>query len=510
MAGLASQTMISDVSTKLRRNAAAQSPEALRDPLQIISLQDGARLDEDLDQALNDLPALGLLDQLSDYVSVRDREGRYVFCNQVVCRATGADDGAELTGKTDFDFIEEKIALRLSTLEKRVLATGVAVEKHEEKCVLATGRTLWLSISKTPLRNDLGEIIGVVEVSRDITERKRQEDLRHGHARLLEMIARGQPIDVVLKALIKLAENQLDDVRGAIMLTDESGKRLTSGAAPSLPAAYARLIDGLEVGASRGSCGTAAWRREPVIVKDVNSDPLWEDFRELGPLFGFRSCWSTPIIGAEARVLGTFALYAACVREPTALELELMTMATDLAGIAIERDLSERRIRHMAHHDALTGLPNRALFWSQFGDALKQAKREARRLTVAYLDLDNFKDINDTFGHAAGDEVLKTVAARMARYARASDLLVRLGGDEFAVVFDDTDDRNAALDRLDALKDLITRPIALQGRDITANCSMGIAFFPVDGDAPDELLASADHAMYRDKEVGRGGQGPAR
>jgi diguanylate cyclase (GGDEF)-like protein/PAS domain S-box-containing protein len=509
MAGLASQTVTSDVSAKLRNNAATRSSEMLRDPRQIISLQDDARLDEDLDLALNDLPALGLLDQLPDYVSVRDREGRYVFCNQVVCRATGADDGAELAGKTDFDFVDEQIALRLSALDKRVLATGIPVEKHEERCVLPDGRTLWLSISKTPLRNDLGEIIGVVEVSRDITERKRQEDLRHGHARLLEMIARGRPINAVLEALIKLAESQLDDVRGAIMLTDESGKRLTSAIAPSLPAAYTRLIDGLEIGASRGSCGTAAWRREPVIVKDVKSDPLWEDFRELGPLFGFRSCWSTPIIGAEARVLGTFALYAASVREPTALELELMTMATDLAGIAIERDLSERRIRHMAHHDALTGLPNRALFWSQFGDALRQAKRDARRLTVAYLDLDNFKDINDTFGHAAGDEILKTVAARMLRYVRPGDLLVRLGGDEFAVVFDDTDDRNAALDRLDALKDLITRPIMLQGREIAAACSMGVAFFPVDGDAPDELLASADRAMYRDKKLGRNGQGSA-
>jgi diguanylate cyclase (GGDEF)-like protein/PAS domain S-box-containing protein len=503
MVGFASHTIALEEAATASTDLPDQQPEGLCDPWQRISPRAGVSLHDDLDLALKDLPALRLLDQLSDYVSVKDREGRFVFCNQVICRASGADDDRELAGKTDFDIHDEQTARRLSLLEKQVIETGMPAEKHEERFSLTDGRTLWLSISKMALRDGRGEVVGTVSVSRDITERKRQEDLRHGHARLLEMIARGQPLDTVLEALVKLAESQLDDVRGAIMLMDAGGRRLLSSIAPSLPAAYTRLIDGLDVAECGGSCGTAAWRRSPVIVKDVNSDPLWNGFRELGPLFGFRSCWSTPIIGAEARVLGTFALYSPAIREPTPLELELMAMATDLAGIAIERDRSEHRIRHMAHHDALTGLPNRTLFWNQFGEKLRQAKRDSRRLTVAYLDLDNFKEINDTFGHAAGDDVLKTIAARMSRYALAGDLLVRLGGDEFAVVFEDTDDRNGALDRLDALRDLITRPIMLQGCDVAATCSMGVAFFPVDGDAPDELLASADRAMYEDKERGR-------
>jgi diguanylate cyclase (GGDEF)-like protein len=239
-------------------------------------------------------------------------------------------------------------------------------------------------------------------------------------------------------------------------------------------------------------------------VADVQSDPRWEAHRELGSLFGFRSCWSTPVIGAEARVLGTFALYSPTRREPTALEQELMAIATDLAGIAIERSESERRIRHLAHHDPLTGLPNRTLFWSQFNRSLHEARRENRRITVAYIDLDNFKAINDTHGHAAGDTVLKALSDRMAHCIRASDLIVRLGGDEFALVFSNPDgDRSGVLRRLDKLRTLIAEPVRVDGVSIGATCSMGVAFYPEDGDVAEDLLASADRAMYEAKELGR-------
>jgi diguanylate cyclase (GGDEF)-like protein len=181
-----------------------------------------------------------------------------------------------------------------------------------------------------------------------------------------------------------------------------------------------------------------------------------------------------------------------------------MAMATDLAGIAIERDRNEQRIQHMAHHDPLTGLPNRTLFWTQFSRALHEARREHRKVTVAYIDLDNFKQINDTLGHAAGDEVLKTLSTRMLNCIRASDLLVRLGGDEFAIVFSNpSQDEAGILRRLQELRSAISHTVVIEGQGVNATCSMGVAFFPQDGDTPEMLLAHADRAMYEAKDMGR-------
>jgi diguanylate cyclase (GGDEF)-like protein/PAS domain S-box-containing protein len=479
-----------------------EEPEDPFERLRRISTESSNALD--VESLLQDISALSLVDQLADFISIKDCEGRFVFCNQVICRTAGLKDGAALFGKTDFDIYDETTAGRLFALERQVMASGSPVEKHEEAFRLADGRRLWLSISKSALRDRAGRIIGLVSVSRDITERKQQEELRHGHARLLEMIARGQLLDVVLDAVVRLAEEQLDDVQGSVMLLDEEGRHLFGAAAPSLAPAFIKMLDRIEIGVARGSCGTAAWRGAPVIVKDVLADPLWEECCELGTTFGFRSCWSTPIIGADARILGTFALYSPTVREPNALEQELMAMATDLAGIAIERADSERRISHMAHHDQLTGLANRTLFWNRFSRMLQEAERQGSKVAVAYLDIDNFKGINDSLGHAAGDEVLRTLASRMSRSVRADDLLGRLGGDEFAIVFGSpVHDRNGVLRRLRQLRSLMAEPIVVEGSNVVATCSMGVAFFPDDGAAPDELLARADRSMYEAKSLGR-------
>jgi len=458
----------------------------------------------DLAEALQELTALRVLDQLPDFISIKDRRSRFVFANEAACRAADIDDYSSLIGKTDFDVFIGDTANRLFAMEQLVMESGSAMEKQDEYLVRHDGKTFWLSISKIALRNSAGQIVGLVSISRDISEKKRQEELRHGQARLLEMIARGQPLDVVLNAVVRLIEAQLHDVKGAVMLLGEDRKRFSGGAAPGLSPSYVQLVEGIEIGPSRGSCGTAAWLGAPVAVADVQVDPLWAAYRELGSLFGFRSCWSTPIVGAETRILGTFALYSPTRREPTAIEQELMAIATDLAGIAIERAESEQRIRHLAHHDPLTGLPNRTLFWSQFNRSLHEAQRENRKITVAYIDLDSFKSINDTFGHAAGDAVLKALADRMARCIRASDLIVRLGGDEFAIVFSNPDgDRSGVLRRLDKLRTLIAEPVRVEEASIVATCSMGVAFYPEDGELAEELLARADHAMYEAKELGR-------
>ena len=148
-----------------------------------------------------------------------------------------------------------------------------------------------------------------------------------------------------LDALVRFIEHEVPGMRGSVLLLDEDGARLRDGAGPSLPPQYRRLIDGAPIGPSAGSCGTAAYRRQQVVVRDIATDPLWTDYRAAALPFGLRACWSTPILDDREDVLGTFAMYYDEPRMPTARELELTHTATLLAGNIIVRLRAERALR---------------------------------------------------------------------------------------------------------------------------------------------------------------------
>src|SRR5438128_4123035 len=152
---------------------------------------------------------------------------------------------------------------------------------------------------------------------------RRSEALLAGEKRLLEMIARGESRAFILDALCRLVEELASGSLSSILLLDPN-KRLRHGAAPSLPNPYNAAIDGLAIGPSTGSCGTAAYRAEPVIVSDIATDPLWADYRDLALAHGLRACWSTPIQSSDGTVLGTFAIYYREPRSPTPLDHNLI------------------------------------------------------------------------------------------------------------------------------------------------------------------------------------------
>ncbi|MCA9995951.1 MAG: response regulator [Anaerolineales bacterium] len=154
---------------------------------------------------------------------------------------------------------------------------------------------------------------------------------------ILAMVAAGKPLVQVLEGLCYLIEQQASEALCSILLMDPLHNVLRTGAGPSLPPAYAAALDGLTVDNCAGSCGTAAFRREPVIVTDVASDPLWEPFRELALTYHIRACWSTPFFSSRGSVLGTFAITHTQPCEPTPVHLELMEVAAYLASIAVER-----------------------------------------------------------------------------------------------------------------------------------------------------------------------------
>ncbi|WP_349017703.1 EAL domain-containing protein [Rhizobium sp. 32-5/1] len=220
--------------------------------------------------------------------------------------------------------------------------------------------------------------------------------------------------------------------------------------------------------------------------------------------YGYRSCWSTPICSYQGQVLGTFALYSYQKGLPSEEHNELISMAAHLAGIAIERRQSEERIQFMAHHDALTGLPNRLLFDARVASALQEARQNDQWVALAFLDLDNFKLINDSLGHHSGDQLLRIVADRMRTCVRRSDMIVRVGGDEFIIMLTGLPaEREVVLTRFEKIRSAIAAPMMLSGHSLQITCSMGVVCYPEHGATAVELLANADSAMYRAKEIGR-------
>jgi signal transduction histidine kinase len=209
--------------------------------------------------------------------------------------------------------------------------------------------------------------------------------------RILEMIAAGVELEQVLTALVLVVEEQAPPALGSVLLLDAEGTRLKHSAAPSLPSGYVHAIDGCMIGPRAGSCGAAAYLGRQVIVTDIASDPLWQDYRELALAHGLRACWSTPIMSSHDQVLGTFALYYEQPRGPTPRELEVIDRATSLAGIAIIRQQNDDQLRALSAHI--------------------EAAREDERTRVA-------REIHDELGQAL--TALKMDASRIEHCLRAA------------------------------------------------------------------------------------------
>jgi PAS domain S-box-containing protein len=220
-----------------------------------------------------------------------------------------------------------------------------SVYKVDHRILLPDGTVKYTRTVGHPVLNASGDVEQFVCTMMDITERKRAEVLLGGEKRLLEMIARGDSRTLVLEGACLLVEELASGSLSSILLLDPNANCLRHGAAPSLPLAYTKAIDGAVIGPSVGSCGTAAHRAEPVIVSDIATDPLWADFRDLALTYGLRACWSTPVLSSAGKVLGTFAVYYREPHFPAHQELNVIERITHLVSIAIEREQAEEALR---------------------------------------------------------------------------------------------------------------------------------------------------------------------
>jgi PAS domain S-box-containing protein len=280
-----------------------------------------------------------MTDAIATYIYVLRPDGTALYANQTVLDYTGLtleDVQREVHREQVFhpDDVE-----KLREERNEALARGVPFE-NEQRALGKDGKYRWFLVRYNPLRDDQGHIIRWYATGTDIDDRKRAEALRDGESRILERIARDAPLEEILENLVRVVEDQFSGLWCSVLLLDEDGQHVRHGAALSLPDAYTKSIDGLCIGPKAGSCGTAMYRREPVVVIDILQDPLWEAYRDVAEPYGLRACWSTPILAHSGKPLGSFAMYYREPRSPSPAENRALEMATHLAGIAIERKLA--------------------------------------------------------------------------------------------------------------------------------------------------------------------------
>jgi PAS domain S-box-containing protein len=278
-----------------------------------------------------------LIEISPDAIYVVDANGVCVLGNRASSELAGIPED-ELVGTpvTNTYLPEERHVFR-ERLEQ--LKTGGTL-RYERTFVRKNGEIVPVEVSVTAIRGGYFQAI-----LRDISKRKQGEALLAGEKRLLEMVAKGDSLSSILDAICRLVEELCSGCLCSILLLNSSGKRLWHGAGPSIPKPYAQAIDGFAIGPNVGSCGSAAYRAEQVIVSDIATDSLWTRFRDEALTNGLRACWSTPILSFENKVLGTFAMYYREPRSPAPRHQEVIEQITHLASIAIQRKGAEEALR---------------------------------------------------------------------------------------------------------------------------------------------------------------------
>ncbi len=392
-----------------------------------------------------------MINHVPDFIYAKDRAGRFLFANEAVVSANGLSCVEQLIGLTDTDLHGQAAHdAKIAEIESRVMETGEPDLGYEERA-LRGGPDRWLMMSRVPLRDKAGNVMGVVGASRDITARKGSERLMRTQARILEMIVGGVELDAFFLEFASLLEALATGARACIHIA--GGEPIVAGSLPP-------------------------------------SEP------------GSDNCLYLSIPAADGGAHGRIGFSMPPGRMDRSLR-ELLSAAARMAGIAIDRWRAEERIRFLAEHDALTGLPNRGFLETRLAHILQDAEANARHVAIGFLDLDNFKLINDTQGHGTGDALLKTVAARLTAAIGEEGLVARIGGDEFILVLQG--DSDGFEPRLQHIRRMIGQSVALDTIELHVTCSIGMAYFPTHGSTVSELMAAADMAMYRVKDSGRNG-----
>ncbi|QHB32746.1 EAL domain-containing protein [Yersinia canariae] len=445
-----------------------------------------------------------LLTQLTDrsdsamFIAANSEQGQQaVYINQGFTKLFGYTPEQAL-GQNMVDLLQNEHPEQLALIEanspearQRLLPKELFYSKDRQPH--------WCSAVINSLANEQGKQSYSIGVLTDITMTKMYEVLQY---KVLEALILERPLDEVMSMLCLEVERIAPEVTASI-LQATGPNHLSHLAGPSLPQAYTAVISNIPIGSVAGSCGTAAFRKQPVEVQNIATDPLWENYRHLVLPHGLLACWSTPILSSQGAILGTFAFYYKKIQSPSEFHRQLVKLIANLCSLAMERELSRKQIQHLAFYDSLTGLPNRSQFLVYAKQAIALAAEMHYSLAVLVINLDRFKQVNDSLGHAAGDELLAAIAQRLRDSLPKNDIIGRLSGDEFIVILSSCTMQQATM-RVERMLSLLSQPCQIANTNIIPSASVGISLYPENGVEMDTLMNHADVAMHKAKNAGRG------
>jgi diguanylate cyclase (GGDEF)-like protein/PAS domain S-box-containing protein len=412
----------------------------------------------------------------SDSVYAKDLRHRFIRVNAFAGQFLGFDNAEELLGKTDHDLFPAEQANAYRATEARLFATGEPIVNLLEGPIGPPDRQIWVISNKAPVRDENGRIIGLVGVGRDVTstvndrrDLKERDLLFQSLIEQIPAITYAHDYDTVsgVDTMVYVSPT----VRSILGFSQEEFARQVAGTRFSLihPDDIGYVASLADVSYATGQPFTAEYRMR-------SADGSWKWFHN------------------ESRLVPDPDTHPEGIQRWQGLLVDLT-----------ERRHMEERLVHQAFHDPLTGLPNRASFTTHLEHALLAAGRSFATVTVLFLDLDDFKYVNDTLGHEAGDQLLVSVAERLRGLISPSDIVARLGGDEFTVLLgDSTRDAGDGIAFARRIADAIALPFEIGGRSVYITASIGIAHGEGGEARPLELLRDADVAMYQAKRIGKG------
>jgi diguanylate cyclase (GGDEF)-like protein/PAS domain S-box-containing protein len=398
-----------------------------------------------------------VIDNIPQRIFWKDRDSRYLGCNMAFARDAGLAYTEQVVGKTDDDLPWAALADALRRADQEVIATGVPKMNHEFDVMIDGVHRAGIT-SKIPLTNGDGTVIGVLGSYTDVTDRKRSD---------LALRLQSRALDASVNAILITAAAESGHV---IEYANPAFKRITGYDPAEVIGQDCRFLQRDD----RDQEGLVAIREGLAANKEVSA--VLRNYRKDGALF-----WNQ--------------LFIAPVPDPdgnTTHHIGVINDVTDLIRY-------QEQLEYQANYDSLSRLPNRNLLRERLDHAIARGKP----LAVVFIDLDGFKNVNDSLGHSVGDRLLGVVAERLARSARPSDTVARHGGDEFVIVLTDAVDEQTLIGWMERVRATISEPVWLDGTELYVGCSMGASLFPQDGEDVETLLKKADLAMYRAKDMGR-------